>query len=234
MEGKCPQSPGQSLTVDLGTVKTFGRMAIDAGMDATGHPYGFTVPVSRDGDHWGRPVARVSGRSFTQDAVFPQHTARYPRIELTAPGENPWAVNEIRLHADGPDAAATLQAERAAVLRGAERGEAATSVLGQGDAIGFRRVRFGAGADTLTVRLTAGGRGNCAPRLRLDSPDGPVAATLPVRGTGGTDSWRKLSVRLPRTVTGSHDVSLVATGGRRVAAVDWLTLRQASWTRQTY
>ncbi|MFJ2343799.1 discoidin domain-containing protein [Streptomyces antimycoticus] len=130
MEGKCPQSPGQSLTVDLGTVKTFGRMAIDAGMDATGHPYGFTVPVSRDGDHWGRPVARVSGRSFTQDAVFPQHTARYPRIELTAPGENPWAVNEIRLHADGPDAAATLQAERAAVLRGAERGEAATSVLG--------------------------------------------------------------------------------------------------------
>ncbi|MFJ2343800.1 carbohydrate-binding protein [Streptomyces antimycoticus] len=58
-------------------------------------------------------------------------------------------------------------------------------------------MRFGAGADTLTVRLAAGGRGNCAPRLRLDSPDGPVAATLPVRGAGGTDSWRKLSVRLP-------------------------------------
>ncbi|MFD8456200.1 hypothetical protein [Streptomyces antimycoticus] len=55
-----------------------------------------------------------------------------------------------------------------------------------------------------------------------------------MRGAGGTDSWRKLSVRLPRTVTGSHDVSLVATGGHRVAAVDWLTLRQASWTRQTY
>ncbi|MBA6440378.1 carbohydrate-binding protein [Streptomyces sp. GMR22] len=224
-KGDAPQAAGQSLTVDLGAAKTFGRLAIDAGLDATGHPYGFTVSVSRDGEHWGTPVARVSGRSFTQDAVFEQRTARYLRIELTRPGENPWAVNEIRLYADGPDAAATLQAERAEVVRGVERGEAATSVLGTGDAIGFRGVRFGAGADTLTVRLASGGCGDCALRLRLDSPEGPVAATLPVRGTGGTDEWRERSVRLARTVTGSHDVYLVGTGGHRVAAVDWLTLR---------
>ncbi|WP_106436328.1 carbohydrate-binding protein [Streptomyces bingchenggensis] len=226
-KGAAAQAAGQSLTLDLGTAKTFDRLSIDAGMDATGHPYGFAVSVSDDGSHWGAPVARVGGRSFTQDAVFEQRTARYLRVELTAPGEVPWAVNEIRLYADGPDAAATLQAEQATSVRGAERGDAATGVLGSGDRIGFRGVRFGAGADRLTVRLASAGCGRgCSLQLRLDAPDGRVAATLPVPDTGSTDTWEERSVALPRTVAGTHDVYLVATGGPRVAAIDWLTLRR--------
>ncbi|MEU8630002.1 discoidin domain-containing protein [Streptomyces sp. NPDC048669] len=70
------QAPGQSLTVDLGTPKTAGPLALDAGLDATGHPSGFTVATSRDGKRWGKPVAEVSGRSFTQEAVFPTATVR--------------------------------------------------------------------------------------------------------------------------------------------------------------
>lgn len=221
------QAAGQALTLDLGAAKSFSRLALDAGMDATGHPYGFTVSVSRDGHDWGSPVARVAGRSFTQDAVFAQRTARYVRIELTAAGDVPWAVNEIRLYADGPDAAATLQAERAEVVRGAGRGDAATGVLGSGGLVGFRRVAFGAdAADRLTVRMaSAGCGGGCALQLRLDGPEGRVVAKLPVRDTGGADQWQERSVRLSRAVTGTHDVYLVATGGRKVAAVDWLTLR---------
>ncbi|RNG17876.1 carbohydrate-binding protein [Streptomyces botrytidirepellens] len=221
------QAAGQSLTLDLGAAKTFSRLAVDAGLDATGHPYGFTVSVSRDGRDWGAPVARVAGRSFTQDAVFGQRTARYVRIELTAAGDVPWAVNEVRLYADGPDAAGTLQAERAQVVRGGERGDAATGVLGSGGLVGFRQVSFGADSpDRLTVRMASAGCGSgCALQLRLDDPKGRVVATLPVRDTGGADQWQERSVRLARAVTGTHDVYLVATGARKVAAVDWLTLR---------
>ncbi|WP_245606502.1 carbohydrate-binding protein [Streptomyces himastatinicus] len=184
------------------------------------------MSVSRDSGR-GTPVARVAGRSFTQDAVFGKRTARYLRIELTAAGDVPWAVNEVRLYADGPDAAGTLQAERAQVVRGGERGDAATGVLGSGGLVGFRQVSFGADApDRLTVRMASAGCGSgCALQLRLDDPKGRVVATLPVRDTGGADQWQERSVRLARAVTGTHDVYLVASGARKVAAVDWLTLR---------
>lgn len=77
--------------------------------------------------------------------------AGYLRITLTAPGDTEWAVNEIRLYADGSDAAATLQAEQAT---------------------------------------------------------------------------QEPSAKLLHTVTGAHDVYLVAAGGERTAAVDWLTFRK--------
>lgn len=77
--GAAAMAVGQSLTVDLGAAKTFDRLSLDAGRDTTGQPYGFSVSVSADGTHWGAPVAQVSGRSFTQDAVFRAVTARYLR-----------------------------------------------------------------------------------------------------------------------------------------------------------
>ncbi|SCF70915.1 hypothetical protein [Streptomyces sp. Ncost-T10-10d] len=38
--------------------------------------------------------------------------------------------------------------------------------------------------------------------------------------------WQEQSVKLPHTVTGTHDVHLVAAGGSEVAAVDGLTFRK--------
>ncbi|GAA3482392.1 hypothetical protein GCM10018966_069240 [Streptomyces yanii] len=66
-------------------------------------------------------------------------------------------MNEILLHADGPDIAATFQGEQAIDLKGAGRGDTATGVLRPGDRIGFRNVQFGTGADHLTARLAAPG-----------------------------------------------------------------------------
>ncbi|GGZ63923.1 discoidin domain-containing protein [Streptomyces bluensis] len=218
-----PQPPGQFLTVDLGEAKTFGRLSLDAGRDTSGQPYGFLVAVSRDGTHWSEPLARVSGRSFTQDAVFPrQTTARYLRITLTASGPVPWVVNDLRLYGDAPDSATTLQAERATVVRGVRRGTAATGVLGSGDWLGFREVNLA--GDRLTVRAASPCARTCSLHLRLDAPDGPLLGVVPVRG-GGDGKWQEQSVRLKREVTGSHDLYLVAEGGRRVAALDWLTIR---------
>ncbi|KQW03845.1 discoidin domain-containing protein [Streptomyces sp. Root369] len=220
--GSAAQAAGQSLTVDLGESKTFNRLSLDAGRDTGGQqPYGFTVFVSSDGTHWGEPLARVSGRSFTQDAVFPrQTTARYVRITLTASGPTPWVVNDIRLYGDGPDAASTLQAERATSVRGVERGTAATGGLGSGDWVAFRKANTG--GKHLTVRFDPACARACSFQLRLDAPDGPVAAVVPVTGNG---DWQEQSVPLKREVTGAHDLYLVAKGTGRVAALDWLTIR---------
>ncbi|MFF1911615.1 carbohydrate-binding protein [Streptomyces sp. NPDC058239] len=54
----------------------------------------------------------------------------------------------------------------------------------------------------------------------------PLVGVLPVRSTGGSDTWQEQSVKLLRTVTGTQDVHLVAAGGSKAAAVDRLTLRK--------
>ncbi|MFF4490642.1 discoidin domain-containing protein [Streptomyces sp. NPDC001544] len=218
--GAAAQAPGQHLTVDLGESKTFDRLSLDAGRDTSGQPYGFSVSVSRDGTDWSRPLARVSGRSFTQDAVFPrQTTARYVRITLTAAGPVPWVVNDIRLYGAGPDAASTLQAEQATGTPGPVRDIAATTLRG-GDRVGFRKVNVR--GRHLTLRLApACGRG-CSLQLRLDAADGRRAAVVPLSGTG---DWQERSVTLKHEATGSHDLYIVARGTGRVAALDWLTIR---------
>ncbi|MEU6253976.1 discoidin domain-containing protein [Streptomyces sp. NPDC047043] len=217
------QAPGQSLTVDLGKTKTFDRLSLDAGRDTSGQPYAFSVSAGRDGTHWSSSLARVSGRSFTQDAVFPTQTARYVRITLTASGPAPWVVNDLRLYGDGPDASSTLQAEQATSVRGTERGTAATGVLGSGDRIGYRRA--GVSGDRLTVRLASTCTAGCTLQLRLDTPQGPAAGTLPVHATGSDGTWQEQSVTLSRALAGVHTLYLVAKGGPQVARVDWLTIR---------
>ncbi|MFD4947022.1 carbohydrate-binding protein [Streptomyces sp. NPDC058409] len=54
----------------------------------------------------------------------------------------------------------------------------------------------------------------------------PLVGVLPVRSTGGSDTWQEQSVKLLRTVTGTHDVHLVVAGGSKAVAVDRLTLRK--------
>ncbi|WLQ53628.1 hypothetical protein P8A21_34835 [Streptomyces poriferorum] len=59
--------------------------------------------------------------SDIRNGVLAPETVRCLRITLTAPGDTVWAVNEIRLHADRPGAAATLRAEQAGDIRGVTR-----------------------------------------------------------------------------------------------------------------
>lgn len=138
-----------------------------------------------------------------------------------------WAVNEIRLYADGPGAAATLRAEQAGDIRGVTRGDATMGFLGSVDRFGFREIRFGAGADRTAVRVAAASRGMAGVlQVRLGSPKGRIVGVLPVRCTGGADTWREQSAKLPHPVTGSREAHAVAAGGERTAAVGRLTFRK--------
>ncbi|SHH37936.1 carbohydrate-binding protein [Streptomyces sp. 3214.6] len=151
------------------------------------------------------------------------------RLEAEARASHPVSardgrvVNDLRLYGDGPDAASTLQAEQATTVRGVERGTAATGVLGSGDRPAFRKANIR--GNHLTARLDSAcprGTRSCSLQLRLDAPDGPLAAVVPVAADGG---WQEQSVTLKREITGTHDLYLVAKGAARVAALDWLTIR---------
>ncbi|UXX91257.1 carbohydrate-binding protein [Streptomyces sp. AD2-2] len=141
------------------------------------------------------------------------------RITLTTGGPTPWVVNDIRLYGDGPDATSTLQAEQATEVRGAVRGTAADSLRG-GDRARFRQANLS--GEHLTLRLAPACDRGCSLQLRLDKPDGRVVAVIPLKGTGG---WQERSVALRHTVTGSHDLYVVAAGTGPVAQLDWLTIR---------
>jgi hypothetical protein len=103
------------------------------------------------------------------------------------------------------------------------QGAAATDELAFGDWIAYRNTSLN--GDRLTVRLASTCTAGCTLQLRLDTPHGPLAATLPVHATGSADTWQEQSVPLSRTVTGTHTLYLMAKGGPRVAALDWLTIR---------
>ncbi|MFJ2089263.1 carbohydrate-binding protein [Streptomyces sp. NPDC087901] len=108
---------------------------------------------------------------------------------------------------------------------GKSRSTAACQVNGHSGV--SRGVQFGAGADRLTARVAAPGRGATgALQVRLDSPKGRIVGVLPVRATGGAGTWQEQSVKLLHTVTGAHDVYVVAAGGAKTAAIDWLTFRK--------
>ncbi|MFB4295615.1 glycoside hydrolase family 3 C-terminal domain-containing protein [Actinomadura sp. NTSP31] len=73
---------------------------------------------------------------------------------------------------------------------------------------------------TLTVRAAKETAGNSTVQVRLDSPTGPVAATLTVPSTGGKYTYKDVTAALH--ATGRHDLYLVFNGEARLSA---LTLR---------
>ncbi len=66
--------------------------------------------------------------------------------------------------------------------------------------------------------------------LRLDAPDGPLVAVLPVGGTGGADQWATRSTTVTdAAATGVRDLHLVFTGtDASRLAIDWWSFEPAS------
>ena len=110
------QTPGQSLTVDLGTSELLARVDLLA-IDWQNVPAGLRVEVSEDGqrwetvstvpDYWGplffsehHPFLKV--RRGRVQAIFPPVRARYLRLVQTASGPHRgWAARELFAYAPG-------------------------------------------------------------------------------------------------------------------------------------
>ncbi|UGY94896.1 glycoside hydrolase family 3 N-terminal domain-containing protein [Streptomyces gobiensis] len=86
--------------------------------------------------------------------------------------------------------------------------------IADGDHAGYADVDFGSSAPTrVTTRLASGSGATGALEYRLDSPTGPLLATVPTRNTGGWQSWTSRTVNTSGTVTGVHRLYVVASGG---------------------
>lgn len=83
--------------------------------------------------------------------------------------------------------------------------------IDNGDYIKVRGLGFGKGAKAFEANIAAATAGG-AIEIHLDSLTGPLAGTLPVKNTGGLQSWKTGSVKVKKA-QGVHDVYFVFRGG---------------------
>ncbi|MFI6096240.1 carbohydrate-binding protein [Lentzea sp. NPDC051213] len=95
--------------------------------------------------------------------------------------------------------------------------------LTPGDYVAYADVDFGATPPTsVTTRIASGSTANGTLQYRLDSPTGPVVATVSAASTGGWQTWTSRTAAASGA-TGVHRLYLVATGGTGgdLANVNW-------------
>lgn len=98
------QSPGQSVTVDMGALVTMNNVSTDTAKNTTSEDdwaRGYRLELSRDGSTW-TSVATGTGTKKATSIVFPAQAARYFRLTQTGTTPNWWSIGELTagLHAD--------------------------------------------------------------------------------------------------------------------------------------
>lgn len=123
------------------------------------------------------------------------------RIDVTVADRDPFSQNE----------AEDFNAQSGAVVEACSEGAKNVCDLVNGEWIKFNSLDFGAGAKSFEARVaSATGGGNL--EIVLDLPDGPVAGTCKVDGTGGWQNWVTKTCEV-KGAEGRHDVYFRATGG---------------------
>ncbi len=93
------QASGQFFQIDLGALRPFNRLVIDATQNPGDYPRAFRVFVSDDGLYWRSPIFAGQGFRPLGDLHFLTQAARHVRIELT--GASPtqwWSIHDIALY----------------------------------------------------------------------------------------------------------------------------------------
>ncbi|MFP4143764.1 MAG: family 43 glycosylhydrolase [Phycisphaeraceae bacterium] len=95
--------------------------------------------------------------------------------------------------------------------------------------VAYRNVDFGDGLSGFTARVANAGTTPASIDVRLGGVHGESVGSLTVPSTGGWDSYQSLSAPLAETITGKHDVVLVASA-RDIASealrLDWFTFEE--------
>ncbi|MGW9628256.1 family 43 glycosylhydrolase [Microbacterium sp. NPDC055521] len=106
-------------------------------------------------------------------------------------------------------------------------GNLVVSSIDEGDFTGISGVDFGAGAKTVSARVKPLSEGSSI-QVRLDQPDGPVVATLPVDGAVG--EWGTVQADVDGAA-GEHDVFFVFAGAEGAeAGVDLMEVDNWAFT----
>jgi glucosylceramidase len=91
------QAPGQYLQVDLGSRKSFRRVAIDSGGNLGDYARGWQLSVSDDASTW-QTLAGGEGIGQLTNVDVPRTRARYLRITSTGSSGSWWSLADIRLY----------------------------------------------------------------------------------------------------------------------------------------
>jgi subtilisin family serine protease len=90
-----PQASGQQFQLDLGAKRAFSQLTLDAGASPGDYPRAYQVLVSTDGASWGAPVASGVGSSRLTTISFPEQSARFVRIALSAASSSWWSIYDL-------------------------------------------------------------------------------------------------------------------------------------------
>jgi glucosylceramidase len=91
------QTPGQTLTVDLGRWETVRRVVLDTGPDSGDFPRGYTLETSRDGARWEQAASGSGTGQLTAINLRPTR-ARWLRITQTGSAPQWWTVADLRVY----------------------------------------------------------------------------------------------------------------------------------------
>jgi hypothetical protein len=129
------QAAGDALEIDMGAPMAFSSLSLDASEDLSGVPTAFSVYVSNDGVNWGATVATGTGNTTTGVTVvtFPEQTARYIGVKLTASASNPWAVDEVHVYSAHPPAGTPVPLSRSQWSASASMNAATAALAIDGD-----------------------------------------------------------------------------------------------------
>lgn len=95
------QEPGQSISVDMKSPRTFNQIVMITDASDGGYARGYKIYVSNDGTNWGNPIVTGAGQNGSTTEVFSTQTAQYFKIELTESwGGGWWNIHELEVHYD--------------------------------------------------------------------------------------------------------------------------------------
>lgn len=92
-----PQAKGQYFQVDLGAVRTFSQVTLDASRSPGDFPRTYQVVVSNDGKAWSGPIAAGYGSPTQTNITFAPQNARFARIVDTGTSTTWWSIHELNV-----------------------------------------------------------------------------------------------------------------------------------------
>jgi beta-glucosidase len=92
-----PMANGNTVTLDLGAARTFGRVVMDSAGSTADYARGYRIDVSTDNSTW-RTAGSGTGTGAVVTATIGSQTARYVRITQTGSATSWWSIAELNLY----------------------------------------------------------------------------------------------------------------------------------------
>ncbi|TJY38273.1 hypothetical protein E5161_20355 [Cohnella pontilimi] len=90
--------PGQYVTVDMKSSKTFNKLVLDCTGSNNDYARGYQVFVSNDGTNWGSAVASGTGTGPVITVNFAAQNARYIKVVQTGSATYWWSIRELNVY----------------------------------------------------------------------------------------------------------------------------------------